>query len=164
MRRGNIARRGRGIFPKHMFRHMLKPTAAAVEQLARRGWLFVFELRAPVPEALQGRPVQLAIFPLIQISTPPTVQMRPPERFQFPKRFPAVILGTITLLLHRICRGEKIAPGEPQTSVQRPDAVSVRALHVGQGLTDVGDQFQGRRSSRRLMGWPCVMRSITSLR
>jgi predicted transposase YbfD/YdcC len=28
----------------------------------------------------------------------------------------------VSLLLHRICRGEKIAPGEPQTSVQRPDA------------------------------------------
>ena len=38
------------------------------------------------------------------------------------ERFPAVILGTITRLLHRIYRGEKIAPGEPETSVQRPDA------------------------------------------
>ncbi len=28
----------------------------------------------------------------------------------------------ITVLLHRIYRGEKIAPGEPETSVQRPDA------------------------------------------
>ena len=47
----------------------------------------MFEPRAPVPEALQRQPVQLAIFPLIQIATPPAVQMRPPERFQF-RAFP----------------------------------------------------------------------------
>jgi hypothetical protein len=35
--------------------------------------------------------------------------------------------------------------------------VSVRALHIGQGLMDVGDQFQGRRSSRRFTGWPSVI-------
>jgi hypothetical protein len=35
--------------------------------------------------------------------------------------------------------------------------VSVRALHVGQGLTDVGGQFHGRRSSRRFTGWPSVL-------
>jgi hypothetical protein len=62
---------------------MLKPAVAAVEQLARRGRLLVSERRAPVPEALQGQPVQLAIFPLIQVATAPTDQMRPPERFQF---------------------------------------------------------------------------------
>ena len=45
-----------------------------------------------------------------------------------------------------------------------PQIVSVRALHVGQGSTDVGDQFQGRSSSRRFTGWPSVMRLRTSLR
>ena len=33
--------------------------------------------------------------------------------------------------------------------------VSVRALHVGHGLSDVGDQFHGRKSSICCMGWPC---------
>ncbi len=53
-------------------------------------------------------------------------------------------------------------PGSRDSKVPVP--VSVRALHVGQGLTDVGDQFQGRRSSRRFTGWPSVMRLRTSLR
>ena len=43
----------------------------------------MFERRTPVPEALQRQSVQLATFPLIQIATRQTVQMRPPERFQF---------------------------------------------------------------------------------
>jgi hypothetical protein len=37
-------------------------------------------------------------------------------------RFAAVILGTTTLLIHRICRDEKIASQSPGTSVQRPHA------------------------------------------
>ena len=59
------------------------PATATVERRARRGWLLVSELRAPVPEALRGQPVRRAIFPLIQIAPPPTVRTRPPERCQF---------------------------------------------------------------------------------
>ena len=54
--------------------------------------------------------------------------------------------------------------GVPGEFLLCPQIVSVRALHVGQGLTGVGVQFQGRRSSSRLMGWPSVMRLRTSLR
>jgi hypothetical protein len=66
-----------------MVRHMSKPATTTVEQLARRGWLFVLELRAPVPVPLQRQPMLLAILPLIQVATAPAVQMRPPKRFKF---------------------------------------------------------------------------------
>src|SRR5882757_6582192 len=42
--------------------------------------------------------------------------------------------------------------------------VSVHSSHVGQDWSDGGIQFQGRSSSRRLTGWPLVMRSSTSFR
>ncbi len=42
--------------------------------------------------------------------------------------------------------------------------VSVHFLHVGQVLALEGVQFQGRRSSSLVIGWPLDMRSSTSLR
>ncbi len=83
-RRGNMPRRRRhNLLTSHMTRHMTMLSAAAVKPLARRGRLFMSKLGAPVPEPLQRQPVQLAIFALIQSTTPPAVQMRAPEHLQF---------------------------------------------------------------------------------
>ncbi len=100
---------------------MLKSPAATVKQLAGTSRFLVSERRAPVPEPLQRQPVRLAIFPLIQVTTPPASKCAR-QNDSSSVRLPAVILGTINLLLHILSRGEKIAPREPETSVQRPDA------------------------------------------
>ena len=42
-------------------------------------------------------------------------------------------------------------------------SVSVHSLHVTYTLAFIGRQFQGGNSSRRLAGWPSVMRCRTSL-
>ena len=77
-------------------------------------------------------------------------------------------LARSSLLTHKSSRGEKFASEGQQTSVSPMDAylefVSVHFSHVGQFLAFESFQFQGRRSSIRLAGWPCVMRSSTSLR
>ncbi len=69
------------------------------------------------------------------------------------ERFPAVILGTITLLLHRIYRGEKIAPGEPQTSVQRPDAYRGSVSWGWSGIQVYNSKEAGRRDGPRAAAW-----------
>jgi hypothetical protein len=54
---------------------MTKP-AAPVEQLARRRLGFGFELRSPVAERLERKPVSFTILSLIQIALPPRLVLR----------------------------------------------------------------------------------------
>jgi hypothetical protein len=57
---------------------MTKP-AAPVEQFARRGLRFGFELRPPVLKGLERKPLSLTILSLIQIALLPALVMGPPK-------------------------------------------------------------------------------------
>src|SRR5262245_29398784 len=61
-----------------MTKPMTKP-AAPVEQLARRRLRLSFELRPPVAERLERKPLSLTILSLIQIALPPRLMVRAPK-------------------------------------------------------------------------------------
>jgi hypothetical protein len=60
---------------------MTKSAASSIQQLLWR-FRLLLELRPPVPEAFQWKPVRLTILSLIQIAPPPSLMMRSPERFK----------------------------------------------------------------------------------
>src|SRR5262249_21222742 len=66
----------------HMTRGMTKPMtkpAAPVEQLARRRLRLSFELRPPVAERLERKPLSVPIHSLIQLALPPRRMVRAPK-------------------------------------------------------------------------------------
>jgi len=81
-RRNDERRLRRSHMTKTMTKGMTKPMtkpAAPVEQLARRQLGFGFELRSPVAERLERKPVGLTILSLIQIALPPRLVVRAPK-------------------------------------------------------------------------------------
>jgi hypothetical protein len=97
---------------KAMTKRMTKP-AAPVEQLARRRLGFGFELRPPVAERLERKPLSLTILSLIQIALTPRLMMRAPEGLTITLAR-ALSVRHLFLLAFAKGRREQIAFGKAQ--------------------------------------------------
>ena len=104
-------------FPvSHMAGQMVRASTSTIQQPAGRCRNLASQLRPPVAKPLQWQVMQLAIFPLVQVTRSPALKVGPPESLEF------IALCLVQprhqdLLHHRPRREKKIRTARPSTSV-----------------------------------------------